>query len=580
MFLHRTRHFIKHISTSTTKTTTRASVNWRTQIEQSRLVQKISLILLQRHNWASLLNSLYLSSKLTPSLFLQILHKTQHNPQISLDFFNWTATHLRFKPDLKSQCHVIQLAVSSGQTQFVKPILDSLVQTHSSTVLTSSMIQACKGRDFQIQSVTSSFVLDFYSRKGLILDGLEVYKLIRVSGFVPSISACNVLLDVMCRENEIRLAWCLCGSMFRYGVFPDKFTWSYVSQILCKNGKFEAVLRLLDSGIYNSIMYNLVIDWYSKIGDFEAAFDRLNEMCDGRKLNAGFSTYSSILDGACKYENVEVSDRIMDIMVKKGLLPNCSVSENDTMIQKLCDFGKTYAAEMIFKRTCDRKIRLQDDTYGGMLRALSKEGRAKEAIDIYRIIFDRGVSVKGSSYYAFANVICKQDQSEEACEMLRDIVKRGYCPCATELSKFVAWQCSKHNWGEVEKLLNAVLEQELLLDSFCCSSLMEHYCSCGKIDKAIVLHNKMEKLKGSLDVETYNVLLVGLFKDERIEEAVRVFDYMKGLDLVSSKSFTIMISGLCRVKELRKAMKIHDEMLKMKHKPDDATYKRLISGFR
>ncbi|KAK2644416.1 hypothetical protein Ddye_019611 [Dipteronia dyeriana] len=368
--------------------------------------------------------------------------------------------------------------------------------------------------------------------------------------------------------------------MFRYGVLPDKFTWSYVSQILCKNGKFEAVLRLLDSGIYNSIMYNLVIDWYSKIGDFEAAFDRLKEMCDGRKLNTGFSTYSSILDGACKYENDEVSDRIMDIMVKKGLLPNCSVSENDTMIQKLCNFGKTYAAEMIFERACDRKIRLQDDTYGGMLRALSKEGRAKEAIDIYRIIFDRGVSVKDSSYYAFANVICKEDQSEEACEMLRDIVKRGYCPCATELSKFVAWQCSKQNWGEVEELLNAVLEQELLLDSFCCSSLMQHYCSCGMIDKAIVLHNKMEKLKGSLDVETYNVLLVGLFKDEKIEDAARVFDYMKGLDLVSSKSFTVMIIGLCRVKELRKAMKIHDEMLKMRHKPDDATYKRLISGFR
>ncbi|KAL5840493.1 hypothetical protein ACOSQ4_013101 [Xanthoceras sorbifolium] len=579
MLLHRTRHFIKQISTCTTNTaTTAASVNWRTQIKQSQLVHQISSILLERNNWASLLHNLNLSSKLSPPVYLQILHKTQHNPQISLDFFNWTRTNLRFKPDLKSQCHVIQLAVRSGQTQPIKPILDSLVQTHSSTVLTSSMIQACKGRDFQSDAL--SFVLEFYSRKGLFLDGLVVKRMMRVSRCVPSITACNALLDVICRGNEIRLAWCLCGAMFRDGVLPDKFTWSLVAQILCKNGKFEAVLRLLDSGVYNSVMYNLVIDWYSKIGDFKAAFDRLNEMCDGRKLTAGFSTYSSMLDGACKHENVEVTDRIMDIMVKKGLLPNCSVPESDKLIQKLCDLGKTYAAEMIFKRVCDGKIQLHDDTYGCMLRALSQEGRVKEAIDIYRIILDRVISVKDSSYYAFANVVCKEDQSEEVCELLMDIVKRGYSPCAMELSKFVSSQCSKGKWGEVEELLNAVLEQGLLLDSFCCCSLMEHYCSRGHIDKAISLHSRMEKLKGSLDVETYNVLLDGLFKDERIEEAARVFDYMKGLDLVSSKSFVIMISRLCRVNELRKAMKIHDEMLKMGHKPDNATYKRLITGFK
>lgn len=234
---------------------------------------------------------------------------------------------------------------------------------------------------------------------------------------------------------------------------------------------------------------------------------------------------------------------------------------------------------MIFKRACDDKIELQDDTYGCMFKALSKEGRVKEAIQIYHFVSERGITVKDSGYYAFVNVLCKQHQSEELCGLLRDVVERGYSPRAMELSRFVASQCGKGKWKEVEELLNAVLDQGLLLDSFCCCSLMEHYCSNGLIDKAIALHVKMEKLKGSLDAATYDVLLEGLFKDGRMEEAVRIFDYMKELEVVSSSSFVIVVSRLCHLKELRKAMKFHDEMLKMGHKPDEATYKQVISGF-
>lgn len=442
------------------------------------------------------------------------------------------------------------------------------------------MIQTCKGSAFH-SADGLSFVLEAYSRKGLILDGLVVYRLIRVSGFVASVSACNALLDVLSRGDQIRLGLCLCGGMLRDGVMLDKVYWSLLARMFCKNGKFEVVLRLLDSGTYSSVMYSLVVEWYSRIGDFEAAFARLEEMCVNRKLNVGFSTCSSILDGACRFNNAEVCEKIVDIMKKKGLLSNWLEldSEYDKIIQKLCDLGRSYAAEMVYNRACDGKIRLEDDTYGCMLTALLKEGRVKNAIEICRVVLDRRVVVKDSCYHALADALCRENHSNEASEILINIVKRGYSPSPMQLSKFVASQCGKGKWEEVEELLNAVLKQGVSLDSLCCSLLIEHYCSCGQIDKAVSLHSKIEKLNSSLDIETYNVMLDGFFKDNKIEEAVKVFDYMNRLGLVSSESFVIMISELCRVKELRKAMKLHDIMLKMGLKPDDTTYRELISGF-
>ena len=151
---------------------------------------------------------------------------------------------------------------------------------------------------------------------------------------------------------------------------------------------------------------------------------------------------------------------------------------------------------------------------------------------------------------------------------------------ASALSGFISFLCGRGRWREAEDLLNLVLDKGLLPDLTCCSSLVGHYCSRRRIDSAMALHNKMEKLNGSLDVTTYNVLLGGFFAAGRVEEAVRVFDYMTRHTLMSSESFTIMIRGLCQVKELRKAMKIHDEMLKLGLKPPTATYKRLICGFK
>ena len=54
----------------------------------------------------------------------------------------------------------------------------------------------------------------------------------------------------------------------------------------------------------------------------------------------------------------------------------------------------------------------------------------------------------------------------------------------------------------------------------------------------------MEKVNGTLDVATYNVFLNGLIQERRVEEAVKVFDYMRTRELLSSASFSIVIGGL------------------------------------
>ncbi|GFZ03196.1 hypothetical protein Acr_15g0018040 [Actinidia rufa] len=83
-----------------------------------------------------------------------------------------------------------------------------------------------------------------------------------------------------------------------------------------------------------------------------------------------------------------------------------------------------------------------------------------------------------------------------------------------------------------------------LPDSSSCCLLVERYCMTRQIDSAIALHRKMEKPNGTLDIAAYNMLLNGLIKERRVEEAVKVFDYMRTRELQSSASFSIVISPL------------------------------------
>ncbi|XP_030469669.1 pentatricopeptide repeat-containing protein At4g21170 [Syzygium oleosum] len=551
---------------------------WRARIKQHQLASQISALLLQRRNWVPLLETLDLSSHLDPPLFLRVLRRIETNPQISLGFFNWVKARLGFEADLRSHCHMVRVLVGSGDPPPARPILDSLAKAHSASRIADSMMRAAEGSD-SCQSSTLSFVVERYSHNGLSIGGLEVFKKMRVCGLTPSVDACNALLDALQRKDEITLAWCFYGAMIRGHVLEDRATWSLIAQILSKGGKFGRIVALLDLGIYGSVLYNVVIDHYSKNGEFGAAFGRLAEMCD-RRVEAGFGTYSSILDGACRHRDVNVTEKTIGEMVEKGFLSPSSLLDYDSVIQKLSDLGKAYAAEMFFEKARENKVKLLNATYGCLLRAMSKESRVKEAIRMYRLINERGIVVNDSCYNAFLDLLCEEDPLDETSQLVRELITRGLSSRHSGLSNFLASQCRKRRWKEAEDLLNLILEKGLSLDTFCCSSLVKRSCSIGQTSKAVALHNKIEKLESNLDESAYNILIEALFRGRDIDEAVRIFDHMRRRDLVSSASFSIMIRGLCRIKELRKAMTYHDEMLEMGLKPDKASYKRLISGFR
>ncbi|CAA0826535.1 Tetratricopeptide repeat (TPR)-like superfamily protein [Striga hermonthica] len=572
------------IEPKSTKTPKRDAIpNWRVQIKKTQLVSQASAVLLQRHSrlWGPLLKPLKLSINFTPSLFHEILNNIQTHPKICFSFFEWAQKSLGFRPDPGARCRMVRILFGSGLSELGTPILNSVVQDCPSAKFLPLLIQSHKScSNLQVVSPVLNSVIDFYCSKQMYLQSLEVYNMGKRFGFGLSLGTCNGLLSLLSEKKELKLAWCFYASVIRNGVLGDGFTWSIIARILYKDGQFERISRFLDAGMDAPEVFELLIDGYCKRGDFEAAFGYLNRLwCKG--VEPSFSTYSSILDGACKWKNSKVIEIVMSLMVKHRHIPVFPASDYDMIIRKLCDLGRTFAADIFFERARDEKLELQDATYESMLRALlSVEGRIHDAIELYNIVRETNIQLSESCYNELVIAFCKENPSEKIGSLLVDIVRRSFASPANELSTYVGKLCAKSRWIEAEQLFYLVLGQGCLLDSISCSSLVKHYCFSRQIDRAILVHDKLKEFKGNLDTVTYNILLAALFKEKRIEKTIEVFDYMRECKKLDSDSFSIMIGGLCREKELRKAMKLHDEMLESGLKPDQRTYRRLISGFR
>ncbi|XP_024989213.1 pentatricopeptide repeat-containing protein At4g21170 [Cynara cardunculus var. scolymus] len=480
------------------------------------------------------------------------------------------------------------LLIGSGLVNPSKPILNSLLQNNPPAQIVQSLFKSVE-KDAVFSSSKSLVVLDsvlrWYCEKRLCFQALEAFNLARHlvkteysdGNELFSIGLYNTVLNALQENNEVKLGLCFYAVMIRHGVLIDRFTWRIVAKIFSKEGKVDAILRIIDMGMDDPLIYDSLIECCSEIGMFKVALHMLDEMSK-RKLNPGFSTCVSILNGACRYKNDEVIKFAMESMAEKGYVSK-PLREHNSLIRKLCEMKKAYAADMLFKKACVMQISLKTETYGFMLRALSMEGRVKKSIETYQIIEHKGVQMNPIFYLDFINILCNEDPSKDLNSLLIDMISRGFKPSPSALSKYITSQCKKHRWKEAEELADLALQKSILLEASCCGSLVKHYCKRARIDLAINLHDQIAKKELTLDSRTYNALLSGLLEVPRVEEAERIFDYMRIKNLLSSESYVIMINGFSRENELKKAMKLHDEMLELGLKPIAKTYKRLISNF-
>ncbi|CAA7394480.1 unnamed protein product [Spirodela intermedia] len=559
-----------------------ASVRWRNRIQSSRVVALVASLLLQRCRWQPFLEELKPklreSFSADPNLLFLVLARSKSLPHAALGFFQWSETALGLQMDLRCRCKMAQILIDGGIPAPARGVMAPAILCHTTMEILDA-VGSLTRRIEESRSAFLGFLFEEYALSDRIQEGLLVFRRFRATGCRPSSRTCNVFLDRLISSGEIRLASCFYAAVVRSGVAADSRSWSLLCRLLCEEGKLEIAAAMVESSpSCDGKVFHLIADRYCRNGDFLSAILLLNTMYE-KDLRPGLGIYGAILEGGCRLRNTAIIRSCLKETIVRGLLPTAPVLDYDLIIQRLCDLEKTYAAEFFMERARSAKASHSNGTYLCLLRALSAAGRVEEAVGVHRQMMEKGVKVNQSCLNVFFRAVCQGEASDEGGMAIRDLIGKGFLPCVSDISKFMGNLCRKGWWKEAEDLLNLVLGKGIVPEADCCSHLIQNFCANRDLDSAMSLLEKLRAGGGGLDVKSYNLLLDELSMGGRLTEAIMVFDHMGEEEARDSRSFCIMISALCRGRELRKAMNLHDAMMKLELKPDEEKYRQIISGW-
>lgn len=116
----------------------------------------------------------------------------------------------------------------------------------------------------------------------------------------------------------------------------------------------------------------------------------------------------------------------------------------------------------------------------------------------------------------------------------------------------------------------------LTVDTFVIA--IQAFAGAKERKKAVGIFELMKKHKFIIGVETINTLLDSLGRDKLGKEAQTLFEKLKSRFTPNLRTYTVLLNGWCRVKNLMEAGKIWNEMIDQGFKPDVVAHNTMLEG--
>lgn len=107
---------------------------------------------------------------------------------------------------------------------------------------------------------------------------------------------------------------------------------------------------------------------------------------------------------------------------------------------------------------------------------------------------------------------------------------------------------------------------------------IQAFAAAKERKKAVGIFELMKKYKFKVGVDTFNCLLDTLGRAKLGKEAQALYEKLKGRFTSNLQTYTVLVNGWCRVKNLMEAGRLWNEMIDLGFKPDIVAYNVMLAG--
>ncbi|XP_020210199.1 pentatricopeptide repeat-containing protein At3g61520, mitochondrial [Cajanus cajan] len=225
----------------------------------------------------------------------------------------------------------------------------------------------------------------------------------------------------------------------------------------------------------------------------------------------------------------------------------------------------------------------------GFLRVLLISGRSGDALHVLDEMPEPNSGFPATGEVVFGELVRRGTSFPDGdiVGLVTKLGERGVFPDAFKLTQLVSKLCGERKIGVAWEVLHSVMRLGGAVEAASCNALLTGLGRERDVKRMNELLAEMEERRIKPSVVTFGILVNHFCKAGRMDEALHVFDGMRGRGGSSRVGvepdvvlFNTLIDGLCKAGREEDGLSLLEEMKTgSKNRPNSVTYNCLIDGF-
>ncbi|KAJ0789992.1 putative tetratricopeptide-like helical domain superfamily [Helianthus annuus] len=356
-----------------------------------------------------------------------------------------------------------------------------------------------------VDSATSA--MRYFSKHGNFQQALALYSGLQTSGLSPSTFAVASALKACARVCELNGGVMIHGQVYKYGFSGDVYVETGLIGFYAKVGDMGNACKVFDEmSERNVVSWNSMIDGFLRSGDLVMA-----EGCFARMPDKDVVSWNSMVTGYARVGDMEKALRLFEEM------PERNQTSWNAMVSGYVECEKLELARKFYDSMPQRNTISCITMIGGY----SKCGDIVSA----RELFDEMGRKDHLLYNAMIACHAKNGRPKEALQLFDEMLQPNVNiqPDKMTLATVIS-ACSQLGDLSFGSWIHELYMNQMgiTMDNHLRTALIDLYAKCGSIDKAFKLFHKLHKK----DVVAYTAMILGCAINGKEQIAIKLFDEM------------------------------------------------------
>lgn len=434
-------------------------------------------------------------------------------------------------------------------------------------------------------------LIDFASKNDCIELAELLFQNMLNLNITPTIVTFNTLIYSYFKHGIPRKAWTLFEQLKISNTKPDNFTYTTMINGIKNAQGFDLKLAFQLFDEYkqihkpDQIIFNCLLDACINSSNFEKArqiLDEIKRECPENQCDE--ITYNTLIKGCCKSKQLTEAIGFFEEMKAGKIKPN-RITYN-SLIDTCVKTNKMNIAWRFYDEMLRSEIIPDNFTYSILINGIKSNNTNKEeltkTINLLEKLEKMGDQFQPDEilYNSLIDACVKFNEINKALCLFEEMKKKSIEPSAITYGILIKAFGKMNDLVKAFKIFEQIKMNNLKINDVTYGCLLDACVKNNRIDLALVLFEKIKQDNITLNTILYTTLIKGFSKASKLEEALQIFKIMKQNPQTYPNiiTYNCILDACVKSRAFDQALSLFEEM-KGILKPDLITYSTLIKGF-